>query len=76
MLLEAVRLEKRVVDSYLPLGEEKSKSEAWEFSLVVVEAGFKLELKSEDSASDSVDRGGALGLLQSFPKSASIRPID
>ena len=76
MLLETVRFEKRVVDSYLPLGEDKPKSEAWEFSLVVVEAGYKLELKSEDSASDPVDIGGSLGLLESFPKSASIELID
>ena len=76
MLLETVRLEKRVVDSHLPLGEDKPKSEAWEFSLVVVEAGFKLELESEVSASDPVDISGALGLLESLPKSASIEPID
>ena len=75
MLLETVRLEKRVVDSHLPLGEEP-KSEAWEFPLVVVEAGFKLELESEVSASDPVDIGGALGLLESFPESASIEPTD
>lgn len=76
MLLENVRLEKRVADSYLPLGEDKPKSEAWESSLVVVEPGFKLELKSEVSASDPVDIGGALGLLESFPKSVSIDSID
>ena len=43
---------------------------------MVVEAGFKLELESEVSASDPVDIGGALGLLESFPESASIEPID
>lgn len=59
-----------MVDSHLPPGEGKPKSEAWEFSPAVVEAAVKLELESE------VPAGGALGLLESFLKSASIEPKD
>ena len=74
MLLESVRFKKRVVDSHLHPDEDEPKSEVCKLSLAVVEAGFQLELESEVSASDRVELGGAFGLLESFPKSASVEP--
>ena len=65
-----------MVDSHLPPGEGKPKSEAWVFSPAVVEAAFKLELGSEFAASDRLGNGGAFGLLEPFLKSASIEPRD
>ena len=41
-----------MADSHLPSGEGKPKSEAWEFSPAIVEAGYKLKLELEVPASD------------------------
>ena len=65
-----------MVDSYLHPDEDEPKSEVWKLSLAVVEAAFQSELESGVSASDRVELGGAFGLLESFPKSASIEPRD
>lgn len=63
-----------MADSHLPSGEGKPKSEAWEISPGIVEAGSKLELESEVPASGLLEKGGASGLLESFPDSASFKP--
>ena len=58
-----------MADSHLPSEDEKPKSEVWNFSPAIVEAGFKLELESRVPNSDWLENGGTASRVESFPSS-------
>ena len=70
-MLTTIRSEKCMADSHSPSAGGKPKSEAWEYSPAIVEAGSKLELESKVPALDLLEKGGTSGLLESFANSAS-----